>query len=505
MHRDSTSVGRRWPLVMTPLLVTALAVRLLAWWLFPNIHHADEVFQYQEQAFRLVDGYGIVPWEYLEGIRSWHLPGLLAGILWVAEALPGGGAGWWPVLMATAMGLLSLSVVCVAAVYGRWLGGLPGAVLAGGFTLVWYELVYFAPKTLTTMVGTHLMLLGLLAGGLGLRRVSHRRLVLAGALLAAGIVVRPQLGAGIAVVAGGIMWRHREGRSARWLLVGVGGALMVLGAVDLLAFDYPYQWLVENVRINVVEGMTSQFGTDPWYWYARIVLRVWLYLTPFLLALFLIGVRKLWLPAAAAVVFVVSHSLFAHKEYRFIYAAVVLGLLVCSAGAVQAVARLARSRAWSERRTWTVVAGIIALAGAAGVARSLDRPFVAHWQNFSSRIAAFETLHDDATLASIVVDLKWTSTPGYSGLQRDVPLHTLTASETLEGLAGSYTHLVTLRDPDRIPKGHEKLGEWHEDDETVYVFRYTGDAAVSPPMEINEQIRRQWDLFRTGVSDQVNP
>ena len=40
--------------------------------------HPDEIYQTQEQAHRLVYGYGIVPWEFRDGVRSWILPGLLA-------------------------------------------------------------------------------------------------------------------------------------------------------------------------------------------------------------------------------------------------------------------------------------------------------------------------------------------------------------------------------------------------------------------------------------------
>jgi hypothetical protein len=45
------------------------------------ITHPDEIFQYLEQAHRLVFGYGIVPWEYDYGVRSWIVPGFIALIL----------------------------------------------------------------------------------------------------------------------------------------------------------------------------------------------------------------------------------------------------------------------------------------------------------------------------------------------------------------------------------------------------------------------------------------
>ena len=38
----------------------------------------DEIYQSLEQSHRLVFGYGIVPWEYRDAVRSWVFPGTLA-------------------------------------------------------------------------------------------------------------------------------------------------------------------------------------------------------------------------------------------------------------------------------------------------------------------------------------------------------------------------------------------------------------------------------------------
>src|SRR4026207_2255575 len=52
--------------------------------LFP---HPDVPFQYLEQAHRLTFGYGIIPWEYAYGIRSWIIPGFIAFILSALSAI----------------------------------------------------------------------------------------------------------------------------------------------------------------------------------------------------------------------------------------------------------------------------------------------------------------------------------------------------------------------------------------------------------------------------------
>ena len=63
-------------LPLVALLAFAFALRVGLAVAFPNLHHADELFQYLEQGHRMAFGYGVIPWEYRDGARSWMLPGL---------------------------------------------------------------------------------------------------------------------------------------------------------------------------------------------------------------------------------------------------------------------------------------------------------------------------------------------------------------------------------------------------------------------------------------------
>ena len=65
-----------------PVLALGFAARVAVAIISDVPLHYDEVMQYLEQAHRLVFGYGIVPWEYREGTRSWIVPGFIAGILY---------------------------------------------------------------------------------------------------------------------------------------------------------------------------------------------------------------------------------------------------------------------------------------------------------------------------------------------------------------------------------------------------------------------------------------
>ncbi|RKG72040.1 mannosyltransferase, partial [Corallococcus sp. CA049B] len=49
--------------------------------------HPDEVFQALEPAYWRVHGYGVLAWEWREGLRNWAVPGVLAAFLKAAHGV----------------------------------------------------------------------------------------------------------------------------------------------------------------------------------------------------------------------------------------------------------------------------------------------------------------------------------------------------------------------------------------------------------------------------------
>ena len=90
VEQAAESISRSETITLAAIVLAAFSLRMAADIFLPNIHHPDEVFQYLEQGHRLAFGYGVVPWEYREGVRSWLLPGLLGGLM-KATAWLGGG------------------------------------------------------------------------------------------------------------------------------------------------------------------------------------------------------------------------------------------------------------------------------------------------------------------------------------------------------------------------------------------------------------------------------
>lgn len=482
----------------------ALMVRIAAWRLFPNIHAADEVFQYQEPAFRLVEGYGVITWEYIEGVRSWLLPGFLAALLWISDFFLG-DIGAWSAFIGVSLSILSLVVVWAMAEYGRWVWGLRGAVLAGGVGVIWYELVYFAPKSLTSPVATHLMIAALLAWGLGLRKVSHLRLVVGGFLVVLAFVVRPQLAVGLAVLTLGFIWGEDWRMTARWVLLGCAVGLGATGLLDMLAFDYPFQWLVDTYRFQIELGVFDGFGVEPWNWYARWLIQSWFYLAPLLLLLFSLGIRRLPVLGATAVAIGATYSAFGHKEYRFIYPVIVLILVIASVGLVELLEKSTSGKP-SPKTTSALIGVVLLVIGLAAAERSFS-DLEPGWTRNSQTIKAFEVLREEPGVESILLDgVRWTSTPGYTVLRRDVPLRLRLDQESLQKLEGRYTHVLTVKEPDEIPPAHVLIDSWNVS-ETVnlYLYRYEGEFTMPPSLTLNDQLREQWLRFRASESSVIAP
>ncbi|MEI9987972.1 MAG: hypothetical protein WDN69_35640 [Aliidongia sp.] len=111
--------------MLAALCGASLLVKTLIYWTAPNLGNPDETFQYMEQAHRLVFGTGLVPWEFIAGIRSWLLPGLLVPGVALARAL-GTGPEFFPASSAAVCALLSLLPILCGGLWGWRANGMAG-------------------------------------------------------------------------------------------------------------------------------------------------------------------------------------------------------------------------------------------------------------------------------------------------------------------------------------------------------------------------------------------
>jgi len=425
--------------LLSALILLALLVRFGTALAFPNILWADEIFQTQEPAHRLTFGYGVVSWEFRDGARSWVFPGILAGVMRLTAWMGDGSRGY--LLGVTIfLCLLSLSTIVVAFLWGYRTSGLVAAVITAAVCSVWFELVYFAPKAFNEVVAAHLLLPGVYLGVHRKPFGSRTRLFWAGCLCGLALALRIQL---LPAVAFAVVYICRKDWLGKWLpiLAGILAPLLAFGLVDAFTWSYPFQSFWKAIWVNVVEGKSLDYGVSPWYGYLSYLKKSWsLGLVP-ITFLSIIGARRSPILAWLAIIIVLSHSFLAHKEYRFIYPAVVMVIVLAGLGTAELITQW--RQLWSSSKKmviaillclllWTSISAVLALTS-----RTID------WSLSTGNLRAFQELSTEKTLCGVALwGIPWHTSAGYTHLHRDVPIFLLENDKDFNQMQASFNYLV---------------------------------------------------------------
>jgi len=413
--------------VLALLALVAFTLRLLPVFAFPGINYPDEIFQTIEQAHRLVFGYGMVPWEFHDGTRSWMLPGALAGLIEVSR-LFGEGPDFYIRFVGVALAMLSTAAALCGALWGRRFFGSAGMVVAGLVPAVSMEAIYFGPRTLSEVIAAHILVIGLYLTTPGDPVRGWSRLALGGFLLGLAALTRIQLAPAIGVI---MIWLSVTANRHRLLPLfgGASMAALLSGAIDAVTWGSPFHSVWRNLVANVIEGAAAGNGVMPWYHYGTFLMEYWgAGSIVALLLLALIGARRLPHPFVGALAILVSHSLIGHKEYRFIYPAILLLLLSSGLGLAQltlwAIDALGSARSGSR---W-VGPACIAMATAFPVLMTLRDASRPEYQGLWTRGGAILRGADlVARLDSIcgigTFGLHWTQSAGYAHFHHRVPYY----------------------------------------------------------------------------------
>ncbi|MGB7218747.1 MAG: hypothetical protein WBD07_08050 [Vicinamibacterales bacterium] len=420
-------------ILLAVFCLVALVLRVGVAVYSPNIAHPDEVFQTQEPAHRLAMGPGVVTWEWTEGVRSWVFPVFLAGVM-RATGWMGSGSLGYVLGIIVVLSLVSLSTVWFAYAWGKRASGIHAALIGAGACAIWWELVWFAPKALTEVVAGHVLLIGLYLGRYGDRFPERTRMFLAGLLCGLAVSLRIHLAPAVAFAVlyfGYPGWRKRLPALAVGLLLPVAA----FGVVDAVTWSYPFQSFIRYAWINVVEGRSLEFGTEPWYWYGAILLATF---GPLLL-LALVGSRRSPFLGWVALITVVAHSLLAHKEIRFLYPIVPIGITLAALG-LSDIANTVNARFQSQWSSMTIVAASLAFCAMTSAALAWAFPV---WHTSSGGLAALDQLSQDSTVCGVgLYSVAWHNTGGYTHLHRDVPLIEIPENADPEREARSFNALL---------------------------------------------------------------
>lgn len=415
-EKASPQVGRRWRLVAA-LFTAAIALRLLVAFALPNIHHPDEIFQALEQAHRAAFGFGLVPWEFRDGARSWLLPGMLVGPMLFGEAIDPGGVAY-RTLPQVLIVLLSSSVVILAYRWATRIGQLH-AILAAALLCVWFELVYFGGKTLSEVVATTFLFAAVYLCSERDEFRGVRAAMVTGACLGLAFVFRFHLAPALAIAA---CWYARAEVRGRWLPLAVGATppLILLAFADWHAWSTPFESVLNNFVANIIDGRSHRYGTSPPLWYLWEVGRRWNIAVVPILLLAIYGARRRALPLLVATLIVFSHSLIAHKEYRFIYPALVLVLFSAAIGTGEFIAKRTTDSGQTSRHVALVLGCALWITTSLALAFSdAMRP---DWLRGRAGLELVSRAGRDGSCGIAILE-SWAWTGGYSSLHRDVPIH----------------------------------------------------------------------------------
>ncbi len=389
------------------MIGVALVLRLVvASW--PVFHHSDELWQYLEPARHLTGHDWVATWEYRSGARSWLLPMLFAGPValgdWIAP-----GTFLSVVLARLVCVAVSLGAIAGAAGLGFRVSRLHGLV-AAFVACFWYELVYFAPRTLSEPIATALILLACWL----LFASDRKRLVPGGLLLGVACMVRIQYAPAALVLAA---WALRLD-TRNWLRFAIGGtaALAISAVADLLAGAVPFGWIVQSVSANLIAGKAASFGVSPPYGYLTEIAGLWGWAAIPILALAVVGARRYPALFAAAAVNLAVHSAIGHKEYRFILLTTVLLVLLAAIGSVDVAGT------WRKAPRAALVLGTawLALSIGCGALGSSTRD----WGQNGKLVRAWRMVRDARGLcAAAVYRMREQPIASYTLLGRDVPLY----------------------------------------------------------------------------------
>ncbi len=311
-------------------LAAALVPRLLNALLLRNIAAPDEVFQYLEQAHRLVFHQGVVPWEYQVGLRSWVIP--------LGLALPMAVARWFSasplpglVLIRVLCCFASLSIVWSAVRLGAFYQGAKGAWLAGMLAALWPDLWLMAPHPMEEAFAAYTLAPAVYLAVLNRYAPATRHVLAAGLLLGLSFALREQLAPAVAI-AGIYLCGSRL--KNWWLALGVA-ALPVLaaGMLDWWSWGEIFRSFWMNIYLNMVVGIASHyFDSDSAAYYPANLLYAWLWGAVVLVWLAWRGARQLPVVGWMALAILVEHSLIAHKELRYIFPAVAMTVPLAGIG-----------------------------------------------------------------------------------------------------------------------------------------------------------------------------
>ena len=442
--------------VLVAIVLLGIALRIVAWMCKAGFHYPDEIFQVLEPANLLRTGDGWLPWEFARGLRSWLLPYVYAGLLENLDWLGLRGlAAQRAATLYTA--LWTAAMVPAAFRMGRAMAlgsrsdvhGVRAGLFAALLVAAWPAVLYFSPHTLQ---GTPSMIFLVWGYAHWLESRNNpdnlRSALWMGVCFGFAGAIRYTAGLHMLVPLLDLVARRR----VRALVLTVLGSLpgvLLLGAVDWVAWGKPFHSLVEHITYNFFEDGASHHGTDVWHFYLVESLgRRAGPALPLVIVLACAHARRTWPVLLTAAVPTVLLSAIAHKEERFLMANWPLVLVAVGVGVATLRSwilwRPPGSRASGPKWANAVVfAVLVAMLGS-----NLWGTMQVRWRWREGVFHAQDWVGRQADATGLLIDGRQHLNGGYVVLGRSIPLlpySSRLATNSVFNYVALQSHLVDVQ------------------------------------------------------------
>lgn len=376
--------------------------------------HPDSLYQYLEQAHRLVFGYGLVPWEYQDGIRSWFYPLLISSIFKLGILFGVNEISSLVFFVRIFSTIVSILLVYSIYLLGKSLFDENVALVAAFFTSCSGLFYVWSARVMPELVSSLFICLGLFNAWESIKKPS--RSIFSGFFF--GIAFMTHFTSALVFTSAVVVLYARK-HSIRFILLGFLIVLLLQGILDYFTWGGFFHSPIEFLTANVIQGKSGFFGVQPPQFYL-IPLVLHIPLMFFLAWSIRRDETSLFLAGNFLFYFIIM-SILPHKEVRFLFNVMPLFIVLSAKGFITGFKQLTKNQADYVNKIISVIFFVVVVTQ---VSIMLVLPnFWSGWDSGSSGLEAMRFVGGQPDLSAVAYTMHWYNSGVYTHLHRDVPAY----------------------------------------------------------------------------------
>ena len=181
-----------------------------------------------------------------------------------------------------------------------------------------------------------------------------------------------------------------------------------------------------------------------------------------IVALAIVGARRLPVLLLVAITIYAAHTLLSHKEYRFTYPALPLIVTLVGVGSATAAQRLAGPNPGHTARIGLLI-GVPLFWAATSLILARGREFYPLWYRDRGSLEAMRIINGNQEACGIAIysaDL-WDRNGGYAHLRPGIPLFALSDGDP-DDASRRFNYIISYKPADFAGRGFTRLACWQE-------------------------------------------